>query len=130
MGIVSCKVLTKLIFLNEIGNTSQIVTEHTIFDHKLRLVFNKSETPESDSTIMTKEHFSEIQLVLHEVSFDTLERTNSSEAPKATIVIPDSEPKKMEKVASGFIWSSASLGGNLVMTQRNHFPSGIQYFCH
>ncbi|RVW70526.1 Alpha-(1,4)-fucosyltransferase [Vitis vinifera] len=112
------------------GNTSQIVTEHTIFDHKLRLVFNKSETPESDSTIMTKEHFSEIQLVLHEVSFDTLERTNSSEAPKATIVIPDSEPKKMEKVASGFIWSSASLGGNLVMTQRNHFPSGIQYFCH
>ncbi|RVW63664.1 Kinesin-like protein KIN-10B [Vitis vinifera] len=53
-------VLTKLIFLNEIGNTSQIVTEHTIFDHKWRLVFNKSETPESDSTILTKEHFSEI----------------------------------------------------------------------
>ncbi|KAL6329648.1 hypothetical protein AAG906_026373 [Vitis piasezkii] len=53
-------VLTKLIFLNEIGNTSQIVTEHTIFDHKRRLVFNKSETPESDSTILTKEHFSEI----------------------------------------------------------------------
>ena len=130
MGIVSCKVLTKLIFLNEIGNTSQIVTEHTIFDHKRRLVFNKSETPESDSTILTKEHFSEIQPVLHEISFDTLERTNSSEAPKATIVIPDSEPKKMEKVASGFIWNSASLGGNLVMTQRNHFPSGIQYFCH
>ncbi|RVW34809.1 Alpha-(1,4)-fucosyltransferase [Vitis vinifera] len=98
------------------GNTSQIVTEHTIFDHKRRLVFNKSETPESDSTILTKEHFSEIQPVLHEISFDTLERTNSSEAPKATIVIPDSEPKKMEKVASGFIWNSASLGGNPVMT--------------
>ena len=101
------------------------MTEHTIFDHKWRLVFNKSETPESDSTILTKEHFSEIQPMLHEVSFDTLERTNSSEAPKATIFIPDSEPKKMEKVASGFIWNSASLGGNLVMTQRNHFPSGI-----
>ena len=105
------------------------MTEHTIIDHKRRLVFNKSETPESNSTILTKEHFSEIQPVLHEVSFNTLERTNSSEAPKATIVIPDSEPKKMEKVASGFIWNSASLGGNLVMTQRNHFPSGIQYFC-
>ena len=36
----------------------------------------------------------------------------------------------MEKVASGFIQNSASLGGNLVLTQRNHFPSGIQYFCH
>ena len=31
----------------------------------------------------------------------------------------------MEKVASGFIQNSASLGGNLVMAQRNHFPSDI-----
>ncbi|CBI39199.3 unnamed protein product, partial [Vitis vinifera] len=31
----------------------------------------------------------------------------------------------MEKVASGFIRNSASLGGNLVMAQRNHFPSDI-----
>ena len=29
----------------------------------------------------------------------------------------------MEKVASGFIRNSASLGGNLVMAQRNHFSS-------
>ena len=31
----------------------------------------------------------------------------------------------MEKIASGFIRNSASLGGNLVMAQRNHFPSDI-----
>ena len=31
----------------------------------------------------------------------------------------------MEKVASGFVRNSASLGGNLVMAQRNHFPSDI-----
>ena len=31
----------------------------------------------------------------------------------------------MEKVASGFIRNLASLGGNLVMAQRNHFPSDI-----
>ena len=31
----------------------------------------------------------------------------------------------MEKVASVFIRNSASLGGNLVMAQRNHFPSDI-----
>ncbi|KAJ9676130.1 hypothetical protein PVL29_024905 [Vitis rotundifolia] len=31
----------------------------------------------------------------------------------------------IEKVASGFIRNSASLGGNLVMAQRNHFPSDI-----
>ncbi|KAG8371087.1 hypothetical protein BUALT_Bualt13G0050400 [Buddleja alternifolia] len=31
----------------------------------------------------------------------------------------------MEKVASGFIRNSASLGGNLVMAQRKHFPSDI-----
>ena len=83
-------------------STSQIVTENTIFDHIRRkaknfLVFNKSETPESDSTILTKEHFSENQPVLHEDSFDTLEGTNSSEALKTTVVISDSEPKKMEK---------------------------------
>ncbi|GAB4824565.1 aryl-alcohol oxidase 3 [Ancistrocladus abbreviatus] len=30
-----------------------------------------------------------------------------------------------EKIASGFIRNSASLGGNLVMAQRNHFPSDI-----
>lgn len=31
----------------------------------------------------------------------------------------------MEKIASGFIRNSASVGGNLVMAQRNHFPSDI-----
>ncbi|XP_059659715.1 abscisic-aldehyde oxidase-like isoform X2 [Cornus florida] len=31
----------------------------------------------------------------------------------------------MEKVASGFIRNSASIGGNLVMAQRNYFPSDI-----
>lgn len=31
----------------------------------------------------------------------------------------------MEKIASGFIRNSASLGGNLVMAQRKHFPSDI-----
>ena len=31
----------------------------------------------------------------------------------------------MEKVASGFVRNSASLGGNLVMAQRNHFPYDI-----
>ena len=31
----------------------------------------------------------------------------------------------MEKVVSGFIRNSASLGGNLVMAQRNHFSSDI-----
>ena len=85
-----------------IEGTSQIVSEDTIFDHIRRKaknfpVFNKSETPESDSTILTKEHFSENQPVLHEDSFDTLEGTNSSEALKTTVVISDSEPKKMEK---------------------------------
>lgn len=31
----------------------------------------------------------------------------------------------MEKIASGFIRNSASIGGNLVMAQQNHFPSDI-----
>ncbi|XP_057956524.1 abscisic-aldehyde oxidase-like isoform X2 [Malania oleifera] len=31
----------------------------------------------------------------------------------------------MEKIASGFIRNSASIGGNLVMAQSNHFPSDI-----
>ncbi|KAL2510996.1 Benzaldehyde dehydrogenase (NAD(+)) [Abeliophyllum distichum] len=31
----------------------------------------------------------------------------------------------MEKIASGFIRNSASLGGNLVMSQRKNFPSDI-----
>lgn len=31
----------------------------------------------------------------------------------------------MEKIASGFVRNSASIGGNLVMAQRNHFPSDI-----
>ncbi|KAG8388873.1 hypothetical protein BUALT_Bualt02G0170300 [Buddleja alternifolia] len=31
----------------------------------------------------------------------------------------------MEKIASGFIRNSASIGGNLVMTQRKYFPSDI-----
>ncbi|KAL7113651.1 hypothetical protein ACP275_04G073200 [Erythranthe tilingii] len=31
----------------------------------------------------------------------------------------------MEKIASGFVRNSASLGGNLVMAQRNYFPSDI-----
>ena len=31
----------------------------------------------------------------------------------------------MEKVAYGFVRNSTSLGGNLVMAQRNHFPSDI-----
>lgn len=31
----------------------------------------------------------------------------------------------MERIASGFIRNSASIGGNLVMAQRNHFPSDI-----
>ncbi|CAI9781360.1 unnamed protein product [Fraxinus pennsylvanica] len=31
----------------------------------------------------------------------------------------------MEKIASGFIRNSASIGGNLVMAQRNYFPSDI-----
>ncbi|KAK4855131.1 hypothetical protein QYF36_004311 [Acer negundo] len=31
----------------------------------------------------------------------------------------------MEKIASGFIRNSASIGGNLVMAQRSHFPSDI-----
>ncbi|XP_022898972.1 indole-3-acetaldehyde oxidase-like [Olea europaea var. sylvestris] len=31
----------------------------------------------------------------------------------------------MEKIASGFIRNSASLGGNLVMSQRNNFPSDV-----
>lgn len=31
----------------------------------------------------------------------------------------------MEKIASGFIRNSGTIGGNLVMAQRNHFPSDI-----
>ncbi|CAA3031329.1 indole-3-acetaldehyde oxidase-like [Olea europaea subsp. europaea] len=31
----------------------------------------------------------------------------------------------MDKIASGFIRNSASIGGNLVMAQRNYFPSDI-----
>ncbi|XAR60238.1 Aldehyde oxidase [Bertholletia excelsa] len=31
----------------------------------------------------------------------------------------------MEKIASGFVRNSASVGGNLVMAQQNHFPSDI-----
>nr|QPD79368.1 aldehyde oxidase 2 [Impatiens walleriana] len=31
----------------------------------------------------------------------------------------------MEKIASGFVRNSASIGGNLVMAQRKHFPSDI-----
>nr|WRO64413.1 abscisic aldehyde oxidase 3 [Paeonia suffruticosa] len=31
----------------------------------------------------------------------------------------------MEKIATGFIRNSASVGGNLVMAQRNHFPSDV-----
>ncbi|KAK1587259.1 hypothetical protein Q3G72_011194 [Acer saccharum] len=31
----------------------------------------------------------------------------------------------LEKIATGFIRNSASIGGNLVMAQRNHFPSDI-----
>ncbi|CBI34887.3 unnamed protein product, partial [Vitis vinifera] len=99
-------------------STSQIVTENTIFDHIRRkaknfLVFNKSETPESDSTILTKEHFSENQPVLHEDSFDTLEGTNSSEALKTTVVISDSEPKKMEK-ESHHVREGAKMDPNII----------------
>nr|CAN69243.1 hypothetical protein VITISV_038879 [Vitis vinifera] len=68
-----------------IEGTSQIVSEDTIFDHIRRKAKNFPNTSLKN------------QPVLHEDSFDTLEGTNSSEALKTTIVISDSEPKKMEK---------------------------------
>ena len=87
-------------------STSQIVTEYAIFDHIRRKaknfpLLNKSETPESDSTILTKEHFLKNQPALLEDVFDTLDGINSNEAPKKVIFISDPEPKETQKECHG-----------------------------
>ncbi|KAK6926596.1 Aldehyde oxidase/xanthine dehydrogenase, first molybdopterin binding domain, partial [Dillenia turbinata] len=53
-----------------------------------------------------------------------LKEENNSDFPSGDLVfrrIAD----HMEKIASGFVRNSASIGGNLVMAQRNQFPSDI-----
>lgn len=94
------------------------MTEDAIFDLKRRksknfLLLNKSDTPESDSTILTKEQLPENQPALPEVVFDALDGTNSSEALKNATVISDSELKNTKKDCHG-AGEGAKMGHNTI----------------
>ncbi|XP_052190123.1 indole-3-acetaldehyde oxidase-like [Diospyros lotus] len=54
-----------------------------------------------------------------------LKEENKSEFPSHGEVVFQKIADHMERIASRFIRNSASVGGNLVMAQRNHFPSDI-----
>ncbi|XP_052202899.1 abscisic-aldehyde oxidase-like isoform X2 [Diospyros lotus] len=58
-------------------------------------------------------------------AISVLKEENKSEFLSHGEVVFQKIADHMERIASGFIRNSASVGGNLVMAQRNHFPSDI-----
>lgn len=55
----------------------------------------------------------------------TLKEVNKGEFHSQGELVFQKIANHMEKIASGFIRNSGSIGGNLVMAQRNYFPSDI-----
>ncbi|KAK9279145.1 hypothetical protein L1049_012822 [Liquidambar formosana] len=58
-------------------------------------------------------------------AIEALREENKDEFHSGCEVMLKKISNHMEKIASGFIRNSASVGGNLVMAQRRHFPSDI-----
>ncbi|XP_019434190.1 PREDICTED: indole-3-acetaldehyde oxidase-like [Lupinus angustifolius] len=56
---------------------------------------------------------------------EALKEARRSDVLSEFVMILDKIADHMNKVASGFIRNTASVGGNLVMAQKNHFPSDI-----
>ncbi|KAK7276560.1 hypothetical protein RIF29_17703 [Crotalaria pallida] len=58
-------------------------------------------------------------------AIEALKETSRSDFLSDFVMILEKIADHMNKVASGFIRNTASIGGNLVMAQKNHFPSDI-----
>ncbi|XP_015873264.3 indole-3-acetaldehyde oxidase-like isoform X1 [Ziziphus jujuba] len=56
---------------------------------------------------------------------ETLKTENKHQFLPTDEIVLNKLANHMEKIASGFIRNTASVGGNLVMAQRKHFPSDI-----
>ncbi|KAK0604647.1 hypothetical protein LWI29_017802 [Acer saccharum] len=58
-------------------------------------------------------------------AIEALNEENGGDFHSQDVMVFKKIADHMEKIAAGFIRNSASIGGNLVMAQRNHFPSDI-----
>jgi abscisic-aldehyde oxidase len=58
-------------------------------------------------------------------AIEALKKENKCEVHSKGEMVFEKIANHMEKIASGFVRNTASVGGNLVMAQRRHFPSDI-----
>lgn len=122
--------LQSLLKANDFGNSMKLVVGNTGMGYYKELkcydkYIDLKYVPELSIIRMDRTGFNVGATVTITKVIEALKKKTKGEFISRGEVVFERIAKHMDKIASGFVRNTASIGGNLVMAQRNYFPSDI-----